>query len=130
MHDQLKQLADVAERIKGVSSEIGPDGQRKEGARSESALDKRLQAAKDRQEQLVQRYESIRNKVLNSGGRPLSEKEKAWIREVETLSDSIQKKEEEADETAEGLGQRLDTVSHQQPQQTVCLQIDTDNSLG
>ncbi|GAD93109.1 nuclear pore complex protein An-Nup82 [Paecilomyces variotii No. 5] len=110
MHDQLKQLADVAERIKGVSSEVGPDGQRKEGSRSEAALDKRLQAAKDRQEQLVQRYESIRNKVLNSGGRPLSEKEKAWMREVETLSHSLEKREEGADERSRGLGQRLETA--------------------
>ncbi|KAF4157974.1 hypothetical protein CNMCM6069_004853 [Aspergillus lentulus] len=109
MKEQLKQLSDVAERIKGVSSDIGEDGQRREGSRSDEALDKRLKAAKERQAQLVERYESLRNKVLKSGGRPLSEREKAWLSEVEALSASLEreKKEEEKDQS---LSQRLGTV--------------------
>ncbi|EAW06355.1 uncharacterized protein ACLA_080390 [Aspergillus clavatus NRRL 1] len=112
MQEQLKQLSDVAERIRGVSSDIGEDGQRREGARSDEALDKRLQTAKDKQMQLVERYENLRNKVLKSGGRPLSEKEKSWLSEVETLSASLEKhaekkEEQEKDET---LPQRLETV--------------------
>ncbi|OJJ67403.1 hypothetical protein ASPBRDRAFT_47943 [Aspergillus brasiliensis CBS 101740] len=105
MRDQLKQLADVADRVKGVSSEIGEDGKRMEGSRSGEALDQRLQTAKDRQAQLVQRYEALRNKVLKSGGRPLSDKEKSWVTEVETLSESVDQPEGEGD-----LTQRLAAV--------------------
>ncbi|PYH95776.1 nuclear pore complex protein An-Nup82 [Aspergillus ellipticus CBS 707.79] len=106
MRDQLKQLADTADRVKGVSSEIGEDGKRVEGSRSGEALDKRLQAAKDKQTQLVQRYEALRNKVLKSGGRPLSDKEKSWVVEVETMSESIGDYRREDGQ----LTQRLDAV--------------------
>ncbi|KAJ5896829.1 Nucleoporin NUP82 [Penicillium subrubescens] len=108
--DQLKQLSDVAERIKGVSSEIDEDGTRKEGARDGVALDKRLQAAKDKQNELVQRYDALRKKLLNSGGRPLSDKEKAWISEVKTLSGSIGETQPKPGEEDQQLAQRLETV--------------------
>lgn len=110
MQDQLKQLCDVSERIKGVSSEIGEDGQRKEGTKSGEALDKRLQAAKQRQDQLVERYESLRTKVLKSGGRPLSEKERAWISEVQTLSSSVEELQPEEGKDR-NLNERLELVS-------------------
>ncbi|KAJ5733514.1 hypothetical protein N7493_002300 [Penicillium malachiteum] len=108
MKDQLKQLSDVAERIKGVTSEVGEDGTRKEGSRNGEALDKRLQAAQDRQADLINRYDALRKKVLNSGGRPLSEKEKAWAAEVNTLSESIDEKSKS--EERENLTQRLENV--------------------
>ncbi|KAJ5523351.1 hypothetical protein N7513_012895 [Penicillium frequentans] len=109
MKDQLKQLSDVAERIKGVTSEIGEDGNRKEGTRNGEALDKRLQNAKDRQLELVQRYDALRKKVINSGGRPLSEKERAWAMEVNTLSISLGDQESK-DEEKQQLAGRLETV--------------------
>ncbi|KAJ5605597.1 hypothetical protein N7510_008378 [Penicillium lagena] len=111
MHDQLKQLSDVAERIKGVTSEVGEDGRHKEGTRNGEALDRRLQAAKDKQSYLIQRYDNLRKKVLNSGGRPLSEKEKSWIAEVETLSQSLTDEAPEDEENQEQhLAHRLETV--------------------
>ncbi|KAL4864469.1 hypothetical protein BDV12DRAFT_176146 [Aspergillus spectabilis] len=108
LHDLLRQVSDVAERIKGVSSELGEDGKRKAGTRSTEALDKRLQAAKDRQAELVQRYETVRNKVLKSGGRPLSEKESSWIAEVEALSQSFD--EERKEEAEQQISRRLESV--------------------
>jgi nucleoporin NUP82 len=110
MRDQLRQLSDVSERIMGVSSEIGEDGQRKSGSRNGDALDKRLQAAKDKQEQLVKRYEGLRNRVLNSGGRPLSEKENTWVSEVHELSKSFGDAKQK-EENGHSLSQRLEEVS-------------------
>ncbi|KAJ5140460.1 hypothetical protein N7448_003868 [Penicillium atrosanguineum] len=111
MKDQLRQLSDVAERIKGVTSEIDKDGNRQEGVRDSKALDNRVQAARDRQDQLVQRYEALRKKVLNSGGRPLSEKEKSWVAEVNTLSESFDDKpSKEEEEENQRMAQRLDMV--------------------
>ncbi|KAJ5103059.1 hypothetical protein N7532_003588 [Penicillium argentinense] len=110
MKDQLRQLSDVADRIKGVTSEIGPDGRRKEGSRNSEALDKRLDAAKDRQAELAQRYDALRKKLLNSGGRPLSEKEKSWINEINVLSESFSETEPKGDEEDQVLAQRLETV--------------------
>lgn len=110
LRDQLGQISDVADRIQGVSSEIGEDGLRKEGSRSSAALDERLKTAKDRQAQLVQRYEALRTKVLKSGGRPLSEKESSWIAEVETISESFDKERKE--ESTQQISQRLEAVSY------------------
>jgi nucleoporin NUP82 len=110
MKDQLKQLSEVAERIKGATSEIGEDGNRKEGARNGEALDKRLVAARDRQAQLAQRYDALRGKLLNSGGRPLSEREKAWVNEVNVLSESFSEQEPKSDEADQQLAQRLEMV--------------------
>ena len=109
MQDQLKQLSDVAERVKGVTSEIDEDGRRKEGVRTGEALDKRLQAAKDKQSELNRRYEALRTKVLNSGGRPLSEREKAWVTEVKTLSESLRPNDDQEED--QQLIPRIETVS-------------------
>ncbi|RAL15111.1 uncharacterized protein BO97DRAFT_339274 [Aspergillus homomorphus CBS 101889] len=113
MRDQLKQLADVADRVKGVSSELGEDGKRIEGSRNGEALDKRLQAAKDRQTELVQRYEALRSKLMKSGGRPLSDKEKAWFQEVDRLCDSFGKSSQDLLPGQAGgpaIAQRLETA--------------------
>lgn len=111
MQDQLKQLSDVAERIKGVTSEIDEDGNRKEAVRDSNTLDKRVQAARDKQDQLVQRYDALRKKVLNSGGRPLSEKEKSWVAEVNTISESFDDgSSKEDEEENQRISQRLGMV--------------------
>lgn len=109
MQDQLRQLCDVSDRVKGVSSEIGEDGHRKEGTKSSEALGKRLEAAKDRQDQLVQRYETLRSKVLKSGGRPLSELEKSWVSEVQSVSTSMDSGQKD-ESTAKNITQRLQAV--------------------
>lgn len=110
MRDQLKQMSDVSERIKDASSETNGDGSRTEGSRG-AALEKRLQQARDNQSQLVQRYESLRNKLMKSGGRPLSEKEKSWVSEVQTLSDSFEDSERESHIKDQNFPQRLAQVS-------------------
>ncbi|KAJ5590289.1 hypothetical protein N7450_004261 [Penicillium hetheringtonii] len=100
----------LADRIKGTTSEIGEDGRRKEGARNGEALNKRLDAARDRQAELAQRYDVVRKKLLNSGGRPLSDKEKSWINEVNLLSESFDEQESNDDKQDQALAQRLETV--------------------
>ncbi|KAJ5933602.1 hypothetical protein N7454_005931 [Penicillium verhagenii] len=109
LKDQLRQLSDVAERINGVTSKVGEDGNREEGTRNGEALDKRLQTAKDRQIELIRRYDALRKKVLNSGGRPLSEKERAWASEVETLSEFLEDGQIKEEERQQLVG-RLETV--------------------
>ncbi|CRG90516.1 Alanine--tRNA ligase [Talaromyces islandicus] len=104
MRDQLEGIAIVAERIKNISSHIGADGSRQEGSRSEEALSDRLAAAKQKQADLVSRYSRIRTKLSKVGGRPLSEKENAWVAEVDNMSASII----QTDGDSETLGRRLE----------------------
>ncbi|OXV06148.1 hypothetical protein Egran_06083 [Elaphomyces granulatus] len=106
MRDQFRQIADIAERILDIPGEVCQGGQRK---RSDEALDKRVEAAKQRQEQLLRRYDSIKSSVSKLGGRPLNEKEIAWISEVQALSDSV-KDEEERGDGSDTLKQRFETA--------------------
>lgn len=110
MRDQLEHIATIAERIRNVSSSIDEHGGRHEGSRSEASINARLEAARARQAQLVRRHAELRNKIAKLGGRPLSDREQAWIREVQALSQSI---EEETDEQGkQTLKQRLEIVRY------------------
>lgn len=108
MRDQVNQLSDAAYKIKGVESVLSVDGQQDNVARPGGTLDARMKAAVTRQSQLLERYEKIRNSLMKSGGRPLSEKEKLWINEVEQFSSLLDNSGKS--EVGE-LSHRLQTVS-------------------
>lgn len=108
MRDQLNHLSDAAHRIKGVESELSVDGQQKGVPKPLGTLDARMKTALSRQSRLLERYEKVRSTLLKSGGRPLSEKEKQWIGEVEQFSNLLDNSEKS--EAAE-ISQRLQTVN-------------------
>ncbi|EER24102.1 hypothetical protein CPC735_054720 [Coccidioides posadasii C735 delta SOWgp] len=89
MRDQLCQLVDIAERINDVSRGTVRRVQRPDIAGREEALDSRMAAVQSKQKELILRYNSLRSKLMRAGGRPISDKEKGWIREVDTLTESI-----------------------------------------
>ncbi|KAI5307534.1 hypothetical protein KEM55_008050, partial [Ascosphaera atra] len=94
MRDQLSQLTNISDRIIGVNEQIGAGfNQSGEAVQTVGGEDESLTAraarAKERQQQLQNRYESIRNNVLKAGGRPLSLREKNWVAEVNSMSQSL-----------------------------------------
>ncbi|KAK2743044.1 hypothetical protein FQN57_005000 [Myotisia sp. PD_48] len=89
MRGQLYQLVEVGERINDVSNGTVRGTVRRAPQGREQALDSRMAAAESRQKELVNRYNDIRLKILKAGGRPISEKEKGWIREVDMVSQSV-----------------------------------------
>ncbi|KAK2762620.1 hypothetical protein FQN54_000793 [Arachnomyces sp. PD_36] len=107
MHDQLNHLSDAAERIKGVENELSVGDQQNGGSPIQGSLDARMKAAVSRQSELLERYENVRNNLTKSGGRPLSEKERLWMNEVNQFSRSLN--ESEKPQTGE-LSQRLQTA--------------------
>lgn len=111
LQDQMKINSEVAERIQGLTSELDEDGTRQEGSRDGTAIDRRLKAANERQRDHSARYEVARKKLLYSGGRPLSEKEKAWIAEVNKLEEYFNDQTLPAEgEEAEPFMQRVEMV--------------------
>ncbi|PGH13399.1 hypothetical protein AJ79_03678 [Helicocarpus griseus UAMH5409] len=114
MRDQLSQLAEVAERVNNISDGVGQaQGQKGEEAQegNEQTLNSRMSAAESRQKRLVDRYNNIRNKIAKAGGRPMSEKEKGWVGEVDRLSVFLGDADAKADEeTAGDLAHRLQTA--------------------
>ncbi|PGH36130.1 hypothetical protein GX50_00985 [[Emmonsia] crescens] len=115
MQDQLSQLAEIAERINNISDGIGQDqSEETRNGNEEQPLNSRMAAAESRQKQLVDRYNNIRNKIAKTGGRPMSEKEKGWISEVDRLSVFLGEAEAEEEEgntdKAGELARRMQTA--------------------
>lgn len=83
--DQVKQMSELADRLQRVSSASESDDEEK------PPFDERITRAQDRQKQLVQRYEALRRKSGRVGmaNQELSVKEEGWIKEIETLSNTI-----------------------------------------
>ncbi|PGH08945.1 hypothetical protein GX51_01002 [Blastomyces parvus] len=111
MQDQLSQLAEIAERINNISDGIGQDSEETRNGTEERPLNSRIAAAESRQKQLVERYNNIRNKMAKAGGRPMSEKEKGWVSEVDRLSVFLGETEEgkKAEKSGE-LARRMQTA--------------------
>ncbi|EGE81924.1 hypothetical protein RJZ56_003794 [Blastomyces dermatitidis] len=111
MQDQLSQLAEIAERINNISDGIGQDSEGTRNGDEKRPLNSRMTAAESRQKLLVERYNNIRNKMAKAGGRPMSEKEKSWVSEVDRLSVFLGETEEgkEGEKSSE-LARRMETA--------------------
>lgn len=86
MQSQIKKANDVATRIEQVT---GDDNEEGPVMTKSEAVEKRLKDATERQVQLVERIDKMKRKVTKGSGRPLSDKEKAWIEEVRSLGNKI-----------------------------------------
>ncbi|MCJ1468524.1 hypothetical protein MMC07_007153 [Pseudocyphellaria aurata] len=93
LHDQIRHLNNTAYRIEGLlgknSDDYRVDGERGGGEKGNAVVLKRLEDAKDRQKELVERFERLRGKATGSGGKNLSEKEGLWISEIHQSRDAL-----------------------------------------
>lgn len=115
--DQVRQMAELSERIQRShppAAEDNEDGNRR--------CEKRIARAKDRQQSLTERYEALRRKVarVSAGGRELSNKEKAWIKEIADLATTFEVDSEMEMDAPDlppdnTINARYDTVSHHFP---------------
>ncbi|KZF21699.1 hypothetical protein L228DRAFT_261841 [Xylona heveae TC161] len=93
--DQIRRANEVANRIEEVTGEDADAYDNNEGEEEEQSLtadakvEKRLAAARARQDELLARHEALRRKVAKLGGRELSDKEQAWGREIQRLKSSV-----------------------------------------
>lgn len=87
LEDQVRQMAELSERIQRNDSAAEGDDHGDRNSRCEN----RIAQAKDRQQSLSERYEILRRKVARgtAGGRELSNKEKAWIKEIAVLGATV-----------------------------------------
>ncbi|KAI0128413.1 nuclear pore complex protein An-Nup82 [Xylariales sp. AK1849] len=87
---ELRQQITKANEVKArVDATTGEDQGQDEPESNNAAIERRLQAAKARGDSLSQRLEKMRRVVNRATSRDLSDKEKAWINEVNTLNASI-----------------------------------------
>jgi nucleoporin NUP82 len=91
LREQIARANEVAYRIEAV---IGEDNAADDDTRplgGNVGIEKRIDDAKRRQQELSDRFEKLKRKAGKggAGGRELSDKEKIWIEEVSTLSEAI-----------------------------------------
>lgn len=89
--DQIKRANDLAYRIEQVAGDDADDYDERDqdAPRGNAALEKRLEAARTRQDELVQRHADLRTKLAKSCGRELSDKEQIWVWEINKLGASV-----------------------------------------
>lgn len=86
---ELRKQISKANEVKSRVDAITGEDQGGEPEASSAAVERRLQAAKERGEALSQRLERMRRTVSKATTRELSDKEKAWINEVKGMDASI-----------------------------------------
>ncbi|KAI0408635.1 hypothetical protein F4802DRAFT_594047 [Xylaria palmicola] len=92
LQDELRQQITKANEVKARVEAIISEDQAEEGEESESsnaAIERRLQAAKERGKALSQRVENMRKVINRATNRELSKKEQDWVKEVKALDSGI-----------------------------------------
>ncbi|KAH8673950.1 hypothetical protein BX600DRAFT_378730 [Xylariales sp. PMI_506] len=87
LKQQITKANEVKARVEAITGE--DQAQDDEPESSNTAIERRLEAAKARGESLSQRLEKIRRTVGKGTSRDLSDKERAWMNEVKALDASI-----------------------------------------
>ena len=89
--DQVFRSARVAGKIDSVTGADDADVSKGSGGYGSAKINERLERVKARQEQINRRYETLRRKMANVGGADLSEKECAWVEELQIMERSLDK---------------------------------------
>jgi nucleoporin NUP82 len=88
--EQIKKVNEAKKRIDRIT---GDDSADDEPVSENSLVQGRLQAARQRQEELASRMEGLKRRIGRTTRRDLSDKEKAWADEVRKLESSILRSE-------------------------------------
>lgn len=138
--EQIRRANDAATRIESVlEDEVSELDEGADGMGMSENIERRMETARQRQEELSRRYVELRRKMGRLDGQLLSEKEEAWMEEVRVLEASVGATEDtmareagEKEEADAKTGQRLDKVQKltEQLVQRAKAQSKTDGSGG
>ncbi|OTB06874.1 hypothetical protein M426DRAFT_9301 [Hypoxylon sp. CI-4A] len=86
LRQQVTKANEVKTRVEAITGEDQDD---EEPESNNDAIERRIQAARERGEALHQRIEKMRKTVNKATSRELSDKEKAWVNEVNALDTNM-----------------------------------------
>lgn len=90
LHSELREQIIRANEVKRIVDEItGEDEDEDEPISFDMVIKGRLHQAQQKQDQLNQRIESIKRRMGRAASRGLSDKEKAWIEEVQAMEKNV-----------------------------------------
>jgi nucleoporin NUP82 len=97
LKSHISKAREVANRIKAITGDDAPPGE--EVVDANQKVETRIEAAKLKQQELNKRIDEMRKKASRGSSRELSDKEKAWIDEVQILNNKIMPQEDAKDST-------------------------------
>lgn len=96
--DRVLECADRTERIVGEESDHMTDKMDRENHTGPPKLLSRLAKAQEKQTTLQSRFEDLKKRLHIFGGKPLSEKEKAWMKELRATTAAVGMKAQEEED--------------------------------
>ncbi|KAI9861730.1 MAG: hypothetical protein M1813_005079 [Trichoglossum hirsutum] len=87
--EQINCVREVVDRIDTMTGEDGSESKEAHATGQSARVRQRIDAVHNRQENLVKRYDALLQKVTSTCGRKLSDKERAWLFEVQHLQSSV-----------------------------------------
>ncbi|EFX02950.1 hypothetical protein CMQ_2879 [Grosmannia clavigera kw1407] len=91
LHEQIQSAATLKHRIDMIAGNDLDDDEQMAGPLTDDVrLRQRLKTAQDRHDELSERLERLRRTFNMASARPLSDKERMWSKEVQTLDASLQ----------------------------------------
>lgn len=100
--EQIKRVKETSERIDKLLGEDADGYERSEDENGNDMLNKRLDRARERQKELLARYEETRKRSAKIGGKDLSEREQAWVAEINKLKTSLLEPESGRNDNEDG----------------------------
>ena len=113
LRNQIEGVRRIGEMVDNINGEDAGnlDDNQVQGSRK---LDERLQRTRDRYAELKTRHDALKKKMAIAVGRPLSEKERGWVKEVDKLGKALLPPEEDQEALARSnqeYRQRFEEVS-------------------
>lgn len=112
LRSQISKANEVAKRVEAVTGDDFDDGP-SEG--SNEMIERRIQAARDKQKAITDRLESMRKRMSRATSKELSDKERAWFGEISILERKvlgIGEGNETSDRNVKEPWQRYEELSH------------------
>ncbi|MCJ1400796.1 hypothetical protein MMC11_004004 [Xylographa trunciseda] len=101
--DQIRRANEIASRVERLNDEDADDYDDSSSGRGSAKLDKRLQNARKRNDEISARHEALRKKLMRAGSKELSDKEQSWIAETKKVATLVLTP---GDGDAPGLGEQ------------------------
>ncbi|TID13060.1 Glucan endo-1-6-beta-glucosidase B [Venturia nashicola] len=96
LHEQIERVREIKDKVDTLSGAYDDETELEsyEGKCGADRLNERTDRAMARQKKIVERCEALKKKLAKAAARELSDKEKAWMVEVETLDEKLDNAED------------------------------------
>lgn len=96
LHEQIERVREIKEKVDTLTGAYDDESELDayDGKCGAERLDVRTSRAMARQKKIVERCEALKKKLAKAAARELSDKEKAWMAEVENLDEKLDNAED------------------------------------